>query len=585
MGLTSAMQTALSGMTAAETTIDVVGNNLANANTVGFKASEAAFANQFLQTLSLGGAPTANSGGTNPRQIGLGTMVAAITPNFSQGTIGISSSPTDLAIQGDGFFIVEDQDGEQLYTRNGIFKFSSQNEMVTMSGSRLLGYGVDEDFQIERTDLVPVSIPLGSTAVAQATENVYLEGTLSPTGDLADTAEIIQTEILYRDQLDLPTSRIIGATALVDVLRRDGAAYEQVFAEQTLQFTGRKGGRLLTTHDFEITAATTVADLISFMEGAMGIQATGDDPVNPIPSSRYSSPPPDTVDPGGSVTTDGRIQLVGNNGVDNAIDIGLLGMQMVTASGTTRTVNMPWASAQAAVGESAVADFLAYDSLGIPLDVRLTAVMESRDSTSTTYRWFADSPGNDPASGVELSVGTGLIRFDGEGNVVDVSESRVSIERRNVSSTSPMQFELDFSQLSGLAADSSSLAVSRQDGLPPGVLTSFMVGEDGIIRGVFSNGGTRDLGQLQLARFTNPAGLEQRAENVFAEGVNSGLPVQGNPGQRGIGTLIAGAVELSNTDIGGNLIDLILASTMYRGNTRVITTAQQMIDELLALRR
>jgi flagellar hook protein FlgE len=102
---------------------------------------------------------------------------------------------------------------------------------------------------------------------------------------------------------------------------------------------------------------------------------------------------------------------------------------------------------------------------------------------------------------------------------------------------------------------------------------------------VFSNGITRDIGQVVLARFANPAGLEQRGENMYTAGINSGQAVQGDPGELGIGTLIAGAVELSNADIGSNLIDLILASTMYRGNARVITTAQQMLDELLSLRR
>jgi len=232
-----------------------------------------------------------------------------------------------------------------------------------------------------------------------------------------------------------------------------------------------------------------------------------------------------------------------------------------------------------------VTDFLVYDTLGIPIRVRLTAVLEERDATSTTYRWYADSPDNDPTTGAGIAVGTGRVTFDGEGNLIGVSEGTVSIERRNVSSASPLEFELDFSNISGLAADQSSVAVSRQDGSGPGVLSSFIVGEDGVIRGVFSNGVTRDLGQIRLARFSNPSGLEQRGENLYAEGVNSGLPVEGDPGQQGIGGIISGAVELSNTDIGSNLIDLILASTMYRGNTRVITTAQQMIDELLALRR
>ena len=187
--------------------------------------------------------------------------------------------------------------------------------------------------------------------------------------------------------------------------------------------------------------------------------------------------------------------------------------------------------------------------------------------------------------GASIAVGTGLIQFDGEGNYVSATETTVSIDRRNISAVSPLEFEIDFTHISGLASGASKLAVSRQDGSPPGVLSSYIVGEDGAVRGVFSNGVSRDLGQIRLARFANPGGLEQRGQNLFGEGINSGLPVSGRPGEQGIGSLIAGAVELSNTDIGENLIDLILASTMYRGNTRVITTVQEMIDELLALRR
>ncbi|GAB6165426.1 flagellar hook-basal body complex protein [Thermostilla marina] len=815
MGLASALTTALTGLTAAETTIDVVGNNLANANTVGFKASEATFATQFLQTLSLGSQPTDNSGGTNPRQKGLGTMVADITPNFNQGTIEISSNPTDLAIQGDGFFIVEGQQNEVLYTRNGIFKMNSENELVTTTGNRLLGYGIDDNFEVQRTTLVPIKIPLGAEAVAKATENVYLEGTLSPTGDLATTAARIQTgilgdgrytrpetkasvgyapepdvsitagvgsttggglvggttyeyrivfatnqylppppnnppalsesrfsdivtvatnpgddtitlnnlpsdpsgdytylriyrrtlgdtefkyvgetamgsatftdtvadaalgptldetllsgnytyyvtfekdgvesrpspisdpinvvngrvvlsniptgdpaewnnryvyrfdptdssyhrigeisgvtdpnvilvdnmsdtELLSQPEIDLDGPKIIPSTLLVDVLSRDGSVYKQVFQEGVLEFTGRKGNRTLDTKELVITDTTTVQDLIDFMTDSLGIQKPSDDPVNPIPLSPPPDPPAEpATSPGGVVSVDGRIIMTGNNGVDNAIDVGLSGMLLRTDTGT-ETVDLPWGKLQDAVGESAVTDFIVYDSLGIPVQVRLTAVLEQRDSTQTVYRWFADSADNQPAEGTSIAVGTGLIYFDGEGNFVSASESTISIERRDVSSRSPLEFELDFSSISGLAADRSSLAVSRQDGSAPGVLTSFIVGEDGLIRGVFSNGVTRDLGQILLARFANPAGLEQRGQNLYAEGVNSGLPVRGNPGEQGIGTVIAGAVELSNTDIGGNLIDLILASTMYRGNTRVITTAQQMFDELLALRR
>ena len=100
-----------------------------------------------------------------------------------------------------------------------------------------------------------------------------------------------------------------------------------------------------------------------------------------------------------------------------------------------------------------------------------------------------------------------------------------------------------------------------------------------------SNGISRDLGQMRLARFTNPEGLEQRGQNLYAQGVNTGLPIEGRPGENGIGTVVAGALELSNTDIGGDLVTLVLASTMYRSNARVITATQQLFDELLNLRR
>lgn len=817
MGLASALSTALTGMTAAETTVDVVGNNLANSQTAGFKASEAVFATQFLQTRGLGAAPTEGSGGTNPRQIGLGTQVAEITPDFTQGTIEVSSNPSDLAIQGDGFFMVEGTSGERLYTRNGIFKTNSQNELVNITGNRLLGFGIDEFYQIQSTELVPLTIPLGAAAVAKATQNVFLEGTLTPSGDIADTAQVIESAILGdslipRPDLDgppatainvaatplvsgvsasyiadggghtegavyryrfafvdasghessatnelvatvpvddgnndssiqlnpLPTAgteytsvniyrtaaggtdfflldtaatgatyvddnsvalsstpletttlngnytylvtyartgeeesrpslplgpinvvngrvhlsdlppipsgpgvpaydkiriyrnlasdasqfylvdevdpgqdytdsksdasisdlsvstnklvdmdgpKLASNTLLTNVLRRDGFDYENAFELGTLSFQGRKGGRALERKEFTIGADTTIQDLMDFMNDAMGIQDSLDDPQHPIPGSVNNIPGETTALSPGATINGGKIRFVSNNGIDSALSIGLSAFQLTTEAGDIGTPNLSFGTVQTAKGQSAVADFVVYDSLGFPLDVRLTTVLESRDGTSTTYRWFADSSDNDPTTGEQISVGTGLVSFDGEGNLISSTNSTVSIDRRNVPSQSPLEFNLDFSQISGLAADKASLAASRQDGSSAGKLTSFIVGEDGTIRGVFSNGVTRDLGQVRLARFANPAGLSQVGNNMFGQGVNSGLPIEGSPGGDGIGKLVAGALELSNTDIGRNLIDLVLATTQYRGNSRVIATAQQLLDELLNLRR
>jgi flagellar hook protein FlgE len=192
---------------------------------------------------------------------------------------------------------------------------------------------------------------------------------------------------------------------------------------------------------------------------------------------------------------------------------------------------------------------------------------------------------------VSTAVGTGTLIFDGNGLIQGSPVVSISIDRSQSASESPLEFNLNFSQVSGLALQNnlgesvSTMSMTRQDGFPPGTLSSFTITESGLIRGIFSNGAERPLGQIRMARFANNGGLQQVGENLFSQGVNSGEAVMGDPGEAGIGTLTAGALELSNTDIGQNLIELILASTQYRGGARVITTAQQLLDELLSLRR
>lgn len=340
----------------------------------------------------------------------------------------------------------------------------------------------------------------------------------------------------------------------------------------------------MAAKELTITPTSTLQDLTNFIDQAMGIRSATDDPQNPIPNSVNLLDPSAASLSAGGLIRDGALRFVSNNGVDNALSIGLASFQFTVGTNVTNP-NLGFGSIQKATGQSAVADFIAYDSLGIPINVRITSVLEQRTGSNFVYRWFADAGQNDPLNGVEIGVGTGLVTFDGNGNLISTSNTTVSIDRRHVPSSSPMQFELDFSAVSGLSRDTSTLAVARQDGSPPGTLTSFAIGEDGVIRGQFSNGVSRDLGQIRIARFTNNVGLEQRGQNLFAQGSNSGLPVEEDPGQNGAGSIIAGALELSNTDIGKNLIDLVLASTQYRGSSRVITSTQQLLDELLNLRR
>lgn len=282
MGLASALSTALTGLSASETMISVAGNNISNSATDGFKQSQALFTTQFLQTLSLGSAPSGSGsgedGGTNPQQIGLGTQVAEITPDFSQGTIQVSASPSDLAIQGDGFFIVQGS-GTQQYTRDGAFQLNASNQLVTSTGQTLLGYGVDKNFNIEKTTLQSLTIPLGSTAVAQATQNVYLQGDLSPTEAVATTPQIIQSQTLSDASIPAPASpSTVNLTAL---------APPATATTTTTPDTGA-GNVAAGTYDYEITFANAAGQ---------------------------ESPPSAVVGP---------ITTTGTSGVDQAIDLNSL---------------------------------------------------------------------------------------------------------------------------------------------------------------------------------------------------------------------------------------------------------------------
>jgi flagellar hook protein FlgE len=805
MGLQSAMTTALTGLQGAETIIDVVGNNVANSGTTGFKESDVLFATQFLQTQSIGSPPSAERGGTNPRQIGLGVKVAAINPNFSQGTIEISANPLDVAIQGNGFLIVQGPQGN-LYTRNGQIQTNSANELVTVTGNRVLGYTVDEDFNVvESGDLVPLSIPLGGAPVTQATQNAYLQGVLTPSA-VVGTASVIGSEVLgdasyafpsdasfnsgdahavvppdisgftsatpasgttlaagdYRYQvvwytddgdgnilesqpsssisipgvaagdevqlgnlpvdgsatpiwdgrriyrsidgsafqligdiadvttatftddgttapgaaLDTTTlndgnysyyvtfvngsdlseesrpSQLIGPTAtgvasriridnlpqptspftqiriyrnlrdssstfhlvdtldagtttyidnspdaaiesnpeidligvkatsgtlLTNVVRREGDTYTTPFEEGVLSFAGRRAGRELEAKEMTITAATTVQDLIDFMEQSFGI-ITND--ANAL------------LQQAGGQINDGVIEFTSNAGTQNALGVTQTSFEITPTGETTPTpINMSFTETAGEVGSGSTTDFIVFDSLGTAINVRVTTVLEAQNNSATIYRWFATSDDNEPLTGVSTALGTGTITFDGNGVIQSEPVVSIAVRRDQSAAESPLEFNLDFSQVSGLdlkdnlGQSISSVSMTRQDGFPPGTLSSFTITESGLIRGIFSNGAERPLGQLVMARFANNSGLQQMGENLFAQGVNSGEAVIGNPGETGIGTLTAGALELSNTDIGQNLIELILASTQYRGGARVITTAQELLDELLSLRR
>ncbi len=174
MGLGSVLRTALTGISAAESSLGVVANNMANSQTKGFKASRAEYAAQQPQTHGQGSSPSANNGGTNPNQTGNGVRHAGSSTDFTQGTVTTSGRKLDLAIQGDGLFILEGDSGERNYSRDGQFSLNADKELVASGGRRVLGFAANDKFQIQSQTLSSLRIPLGKQIAGENGEVVTM---------------------------------------------------------------------------------------------------------------------------------------------------------------------------------------------------------------------------------------------------------------------------------------------------------------------------------------------------------------------------------------------------------------------------
>jgi flagellar hook protein FlgE len=569
MGLTSALNTSLNGLALNETTIDVLGNNIANAGTNGFKTSSVRFQTQLSRTLSVGSRPTESTGGTNPRQIGLGASVSVISRDFTQGSISNSTSPSDLAIQGNGFFILDGPNG-RVYSRNGNFSLNSDSQLVNDQGMFVQGYTVDNNFNLITTQLSPLTVPIGDLNVAQRTTQLSMGGALLPTGELATRGSINTSAVLRDATIAPPGGPATGTTLLSNV--RDIAGNTLFTVGETLTFQPRKGGRTIDPVEFAVTATSDVDDLMTYFQDTLAIQTQADDATIPNDATTAGSP-------GVSINSSGQIVIVGNSGAVN--DLSMTVGDLIS-DGTV--VTLPFTKSATANGESTGTDFVVYDSLGQPVNVRLTAVLQERNPSETIYRWFIESSED---SRQDVAIATGELKFDSLGRVSGGGSVPFSLERTNTAAVSPMQITANFTGISGISTEAagSRLNLTSQDGTAPGTLQSFVIDESGVINGVFDSGIIRNLGQVTLSRFANPNGLIEDGSTTFKEGVSSGAPILVQPGTFGVGTIRAGAIELSNTDIGKNLVDLIVSSTNYRGNARVIGSVQQLVDELLLLGR
>jgi len=584
MASTVALFTGLNGLNAHARKIDVIGNNIANVNTTAFKTNRTIFSDMLSRTLDQGQPPGDGSGGTNPSQIGLGVAVAGTQRDFSAGSLSPTGNAADMAIDGNGFFIVQRGD-ERFFTRAGEFTLDENNQLVTLSGDRLLGLPVDEQFNVEPGELAPISVPIGELTVAEATTEVRIAGNLNASGELAVSGSSFRLGATDQAGFGLiaapalppaPGNAIEAASLLTDVAdptdATGGTALFQPGQSITLE-GARKGTASLPPASLEVQADTTIQDLMDFLTAALGIAQTG-------------TPNADGSTPGFTLDeTTGELSLVGNVGTANAIELEPQDLRVVGGDGTTVAFPFDISQTGQATGESVRTAFEVFDSLGTAVDVDLTFVLESRNDTGNVWRYFAESAAD---SDDQLQLATGTIQFDPFGRLAGPQPAAIAIDRAGTGAVDPLEFELSFQgeqELTSLSDTGSQVLASFRNGAPIGTLEDFAVARDGRVIGSFSNTLSRTLGRVQLATFSNAAGLSAEGGNLFTPSANSGLPVVVDPETFGAGGVVGGSVERSNVDLGREFIELILSSTGYNASSRVIQTTDELMQTLLALGR
>ncbi|HMS57046.1 MAG TPA: flagellar hook protein FlgE, partial [Fimbriimonadaceae bacterium] len=422
-----AMLAGVASIKAQQTRMNIIGNNLANVNTTAFKGSRVNFHQMIAQTVRGATRPGDNRGGTNPVQFGLGVMVAGTDIMHEQGSLNATNRPTDLALQGSGFFILGDN-SQSYYSRDGSFDLDANGDLVhRTTGLYVMGWTADSEGEINpNQQITPASklnIPFGSVTALQATTRANFKGNLK--SDAAPT-DVATTTITVYDSL--------GAPHVI-----------------TLNITNR------------------------------------------------TAPPGGTPPPG------------------------------ATSS---------W-------------DWEAYEG-------------------TTLIGSFSD-PGNEP------------MYFDANGRIINGDTVGVA---SLTGSAGALDFDvnLDFSQITQ-NRDTFSLQSTGQNGFPPGSLNGFSIGADGTITGTFTNSMTRTLGRIATSVFSNPSGLEYIGSNLWTITGNSGAPEVGEAGSRGRGSLAPGFLEQSNVDIGSEFTDLIVTQRGFQANTRVVTTVDEMLQDLITMKR
>jgi len=568
-------QTGLSGLNAASRNLEVIGHNIANANTTGMKAGRAEFSEIYASSLGA-------TGGTN---VGIGVQVATVAQMFTQGNLKITGNQLDLAINGTGFFHVKGTDGTPMFTRNGEFKLDKEGFVVTNNGAKLQKFSTDAAGQITsrvHSDLqfptqgIPPRVT-GIPNVNLASLGVQIGGNLSatapilppPTAPLTPAQRSISTTTVAFDALGSPVPIqlyfVKTAANTWDVVASSDDGNTLLTGGGTLSFD--VDGRLVTTPpptlaDITIPAAT---------------------PPSTVPSTTLNIPIT-LANPGG---TPNISQIGPNTGIFAGAPPAQSASRGIEVSANLDArapiLSAPIASPLTADQKRFGTALNVFDSQGSPMPIQIYFIK----TAANTWQVAASRD-----NGNNLLPGGGTLGFDGNGVLTTSAQTHITIPAATAPATVPitaLSIPLSFTD-----ADNNPTVTQfganfgivdlKQDGYSTGNLTSIDIGEDGLIMARFSNGISRAEGQLTLANFRNLQGLQPLNGGFWAETFRSGQPIPGTPQNAGLGLVRQNALEESNVELTQELVNMMVAQRSYQANAQTIRTQDQILQTLVNMR-
>jgi flagellar hook protein FlgE len=524
----------LSGLSVSSTDLDVIGNNIANSSTVGFKAGDAQFASVYASSLAQ----------SSNLQVGIGSQVSSVANSFTQGNITQTGKPLDVAINGGGFFIMSNN-GSLEYTRDGQFHTDNNGNIVDASGAQLQGYPVNA--QGVATSATPQALQIPTTNIPpKASTEITAQFNL----DSRDTAPTIST-------FSPGATGSYNNTSAVTV-------YDSLGNPQNLSLYFVKSGTAGTWNVYATNNGTALPS-----QGVL--------PASAGTASTYSSttaPGTLTSIPAGGLTIDGTaITLPAPGGNLTAAQIvaainGTAGVDVtasVSGAGITLTGNTNNGTAITVAGTDAATIFGT-----TPTAATGTAAVVAGTAAPAGFLGTA--------SFNTAGALTGFANTDGVVGTVPGAVA-ITIPAGTGGSATPLVVSLNLTGTTQYGQSYNPSALNT-DGYTSGALTGYNIGTTGLIQGEYSNGQSQTLGQIALATFTNQNGLVSSGNNYYLQSAASGQPVVGLPGGTNLGSLESGATESSNVDLTTQLVDLITAQRDYQANAQTIKT-QQAVDQTL----